>query len=247
MNVGAELVGHSKTPRWAMFLDFDGTLADIALRPDQVLVPPELPGLLTRVRDRFDGALAIVTGRPLQAIDRLLRPFYGDAIGSHGLEKRLAGVEESCSIDDHPELRAAVKQLEGLSSRLPGVRLEDKGCSIALHWREAPDREAPLRKELTGVIEELGASYRIQFGKAVAELLPAFAEKGLAISEFMANTTYSDRRPIFIGDDLSDESAFEAVNAFGGISIKVGDGPTRAQRRVKSPTLVREMLATLAN
>jgi trehalose 6-phosphate phosphatase len=97
------------------------------------------------------------------------------------------------------------------------------------------------------VIEELGASYRIQFGKAVAELLPAFAEKGLAISEFMANTTYNDRRPIFIGDDLSDESAFEAVNAFGGISIKVGDGPTRAQRRVKSPTLVREMLATLAN
>jgi trehalose 6-phosphate phosphatase len=243
----ATLTKRVKPARWALFLDFDGTLADIALRPDQVLVPPELPTLLMRVRDRFDGALAIVTGRPLEVIDRLLAPFCGDTIGSHGLEQRLEGVAEACRAERHPALRRAARQLEAVSAGLPGVRLEDKGCSIALHWREAPEREEAVRKELSSVVSELGADYRVQFGKSVAELLPAFAEKGAAISQFMMTPTYSERRPIFIGDDLTDESGFEMVNACGGISMKVGEGPTQAQRRVGSPALVRQMLATLAD
>jgi trehalose 6-phosphate phosphatase len=236
-----------KPRRWALFLDFDGTLADIAVRPEHVFVPPELPTLLTRVRHRFDGALAIVTGRPLEVIDRLLAPFCGDTIGSHGLEQRLEGVAEACRAERHPELRRAVRQLEAVAAVLPGVRLEDKGCSIALHWREAPEREEVVRMELSNLASELGADYRVQFGKSVAELLPAFAEKGTAISQFLMTPSYCERRPIFIGDDLTDESGFETVNAYGGISIKVGEGPTRAQRRVRSPALVRQMLATLAD
>ncbi len=243
----APLTKLGQPPRWALFLDFDGTLADIALRPEHVLVPPELPTLLMRLRDRFDGALAIVTGRPLEVIDRLLLPFCGDTIGSHGLEQRLEGVAEGCRAERHPELRRAARQLEAVTAALPGVRLEDKGCSIALHWREVPEREEAVRAELSNLVSDLGGDYRVQFGKSVAEILPAFAEKGTAISQFMMTPMYCERRPIFIGDDLTDESGFETVNAYGGISIKVGEGPTRAQRRVPSPTLVRQMLATFAD
>jgi trehalose 6-phosphate phosphatase len=228
-----------------MFLDFDGTLADIALRPEEVSVPPDLPALLTRLSARFDGALAIVTGRSLEAIDRLLEPFAGDIIGSHGLEKRLRGITAACRAEDHPELRAAMQTLARICATLPGVSLEDKGCSIAVHWREAPEHESSVRQEVARVMTGLGSNYRVQCGKAVAEVLPTFARKGAAISQLMTTSGYSDRRPIFIGDDLSDESGFEVVNAVGGLSIKVGDGPTLAQRRVRSPTLVRQLLATL--
>jgi trehalose 6-phosphate phosphatase len=233
--------------RWALFLDFDGTLAEIATRPDQVFVPPDLPTLLTRLGKRFDGALAIITGRSLAAIGRLLEPFAGDIVGSHGLEKRLGGITAACSAADHPELCAATQVLTRLCTTLPGVRLEDKGCSVAVHWREAPDHESSVLQELARIMTRLGSNYRVQYGKAVAEVLPTFAGKGNAISQLMATRGYSDRRPIFIGDDLSDESGFEAVNAVGGLSIKVGDGPTLAQRRVRSPTLVRQLLATLVD
>jgi trehalose 6-phosphate phosphatase len=233
--------------RWALFLDFDGTLADIATRPDQVCVPPELPALLTRLSERFDGALAIVTGRSLPAIGRLLEPFAGDIIGSHGLEQRLGGVTAACRAEDHPKLRAATQKLARRCTRLAGVSLEDKGCSVAVHWREAPEHENSVLAEIARLMARLGPDYRVQYGKAVAEVLPTFAAKGTAISQLMTTRGYSDRRPIFIGDDLSDESGFEAVNAVGGLSIKVGDGPTLAQRRVRSPILVRQLLATLVS
>jgi trehalose 6-phosphate phosphatase len=123
-----------------------------------------------------------------------------------------------------------------------GVLIEDKGCSVAVHWRMAPD----LAERALGVAQEtaagLGREYRLQHGKAVAEILPASASKGAVIELFLQHEPYRGRRPIFVGDDVTDEHGFAAVNAQGGVSVRVGDGPTQASQRIASPAALRAAL-----
>jgi trehalose 6-phosphate phosphatase len=231
---------------WALFLDFDGTLVDIVERPDAVVVDPDLPGILQRLEARLGGALALISGRPIAFLDERLAPHRFDAAGLHGIEHRIAGRLSPCRPGDHPALRAAVGRLRDILEPHPDLLIEDKGCSVALHWRLAPHEADFARRTAQALAEALGPDYRIQYGKAVAEILPSASGKGRVIERFLRCSPYRGRRPIFVGDDLTDESGFETVNACGGWSIRVGEGATVARGRVGTPAGLRHSLSDWA-
>ncbi|MEH3146566.1 MAG: trehalose-phosphatase [Methylobacterium frigidaeris] len=233
---------------FAIFLDFDGTLVEIAPRPDAVVVEPGLPASLEVLRSRLDGALAIVTGRPIATIDHFLAPGRFDVGGLHGVETRKGDRVAGCEPDAYPALRAGLARLRETVAPFEGVLIEDKGCSFAVHWRLAGPADAARAQEaVEGLAGDLGAEYRLQLGKAVGEILPASATKGHAIRAFLSEPPYAGRRAIFFGDDLTDEKAFAVVNQDGGVAVRVGDGETVAARRLPSPAEVREVLAAWAS
>jgi trehalose 6-phosphate phosphatase len=232
--------------RWALFLDFDGTLVDIAERPDAVVVEPDLPDALARLSDALGRAFALVSGRPITTLDGFIGRDDFDAAGLHGLEVRIAGVLHPCRPEDHPLLRRSIGWLrETLDA--PGVVIEDKGCSVGVHWRLAPDHAARAKEAAEELAIELGPEYRIQHGKMVAEVLPAPAGKGGAIARFLDDARYDGRVPLFAGDDLTDEDGFAVVNARGGASIRVGEGETQATHRVDSAAVLRAILRRWAD
>ncbi|MDQ4088045.1 MAG: trehalose-phosphatase [Pseudomonadota bacterium] len=233
--------------RDALFLDFDGTLVDIVERPDAVVVDPALPEVLLRLQERLDGALAIVSGRPIAFLDRHLGPDRFDIAGLHGLEHRIGGRLVLCNPDDHPRLRVLVKRLSKAVAPKPGVLIEDKGCSVAIHWRLAPHEKEFALATAHAAIEALGSDYRVQHGKAVAEILPSAAGKGKVIERFLHEPPYKGRRPIFVGDDLTDENGFKTVNAHGGLSVRIGAGETIAQVRLGTPADLRHCLSAWAS
>jgi trehalose 6-phosphate phosphatase len=218
---------------WALFLDFDGTLAEIAATPDRVRVDPALHGTLRELLDSLDGALAVISGRPVADIDRCLAPLRLPTAGMHGLEWRGSdGRVRRKRYGGAPyRLRS---QLTGLADADPRLLLEDKGAALALHFRSAPDREAELEALMTDLVTD-HKDYRLLCGKMVFELLPVRSGKGQAIETYMEQTPYRGRRPVFAGDDVTDEDGFAAVTGMGGIAIKVGDGPSAATHR--APTV----------
>jgi trehalose 6-phosphate phosphatase len=231
---------------YALFLDFDGTLVDIVDRPDAVMVDPALPDVLTRLQERLGGALAIVSGRPIAFLDERFAPCRFDVAGLHGLEHRLAGELYLCDPDDHPQLRSMVERLKEVVAPRPGVLIEDKGCSVAVHWRLAPQERDFALAAAQAALEALGGEYRVQHGKAVAEILPAAAGKGKVIERYLGLPPYKGRRPIFAGDDLTDENGFKTVNAHGGLSIRIGQGETIARVRLGTPADLRHSLSVWA-
>jgi trehalose 6-phosphate phosphatase len=227
----------------ALFLDFDGTLAEIAPRPDAVQVEPGLVEALERLSDRLGGALAIVTGRPVSVIDGFLAPSHLDAAGLHGVERRVGGALSGGRAEDHPELRRQVERLHTESRGFDNVLIEDKGASVAVHWRLANPEDAGRAEALVrDAAEALGGAYRLQLGKAVGEIVPAQANKAHAIRAFLEQAPYAGRRPVFFGDDRTDEIAFASVEEDGGIAVRVGDGDTVASRRLPDPAAVRALL-----
>jgi trehalose 6-phosphate phosphatase len=227
----------------ALFLDFDGTLAEIAPRPDAVQVAPGLVETLERLRERLGGALAIVTGRPVSVIDDFLAPARLDAAGLHGVELRVDGRLAGGRAEDHPDLRRQVERLQAESAALANVLIEDKGASVAVHWRLANPEDAGRAEALVkAAADALGGAYRLQLGKAVGEIVPAQATKAHAIRAFLEQAPYAGRRPVFFGDDRTDEIAFASVNEDGGIAVRVGDGDTVAGRRLPDPAAVRALL-----
>lgn len=231
----------------ALFLDFDGTLVDIAPRPDAVKVEPGLVGHLETLRQRLGGALAIVSGRPIAQIDGFLAPALLDAAGLHGVELRREGELSGGRPEDHPDLRRQVERLHAESAALAQVLIEDKGASVAVHWRLAQAADAERAEALVKeAAAALGGEYRLQLGKAVGEIVPARATKAVAIRTFMTEPPYAGRRAVFLGDDKTDEIAFASVMEDGGIAIRVGDGETAAARRLPDPASVRALLASWA-
>ena len=229
---------------FALFLDFDGTLVEIAPTPDAVQVAPALPADLEALRTRLGGALAIVTGRPVATIDAFLGPRGFDVGGMHGGEIRHSGHLAGCVPSEHPLLREAVEAFTRTLSALEGVLIEDKGCSVAIHWRlAAPDAAQEAESMVERMASGLRPRYRLQRGKAVAEILPANSTKGEAIRTFQRLAPYTGRRAVFFGDDLTDEEAFKTVNADGGLSVRVGEGMTAAVHRLATPAEVRAVLA----
>jgi trehalose 6-phosphate phosphatase len=217
---------------FALFLDFDGTLVELASTPDAVIVAPGLPDLLSRIRDRLGGALAIVTGRPIAGVDQFLPGLVLDACGMHGLERRIAG--QVAFPDDLADLSPHIGRLRARLAGHPGLIVEDKRIGVAVHWRTAPEAEQEARAAIDDLARELGPAYKIQDGKAVREIVPARAGKGEGIRALMRSEPYEGRRPIFVGDDKTDEYGFEAVNELDGITIKIGPGDTLARHRLSS-------------
>jgi trehalose 6-phosphate phosphatase len=215
----------------ALFLDFDGTLVEIAPAPNLVRVPAELPDLLDELADRLCGAIAVVSGRPLDELARMLAPFAGGIAGDHGLERRYGGGKVTrCRA--HPELDRFRPLLAGFATRHHGVVLEDKGGSLALHYRQKPSLGSICHAFLRRAAQASNGALATVAGKMVVELMPRSAGKGRAISDFLANPPFHGRLPVFIGDDTTDEDGFAVVNRLGGVSVHVGGGATIAHHNL---------------
>ena len=217
--------------RWAIFLDVDGTLVAIAATPQAVLVEPSLLARLEQLRHRCGGALAVVSGRALADIDRLLAPLRLPAAGLHGRERRRAdgtrlesGGPEAIIAPLRPLLSAYVEAR-------PGLLLEDKGGSLALHYRLAPAYAASVARLARRLAAE-EPRLRVIFGRKVAEFQPRGSDKGAAIAAFLAEPPFAGRRPVYAGDDATDEDGFVTVNRLGGLSVKVLNGERRTASSV---------------
>ncbi|HMA90948.1 MAG TPA: trehalose-phosphatase [Burkholderiales bacterium] len=228
---------------WAFFLDLDGTLLEHAERPDAVRVGAAVRKLLAGLQEGAGGALALISGRSVADIDQLCAPLVLPAAGQHGVERRdAAGRMHRHEFPEQP-LRHAAARLAAYAAQHPGLVLEDKGYSLALHFRLAPWRADEAREFVGGAVAELGDGFELQAGKMVYELKPGGRDKGTAIGDFMAERPFRDRTPVFIGDDLTDEFGFSVVNRLGGQSIKVGDGASVARWRIADAAAVRRWLA----
>lgn len=209
---------------WALFLDVDGTLLEIAETPQGVHVPPTLRQLLVSLSLRLDGALALVSGRTLNDLDHLFAPLRFCAAGVHGWERRgVAGRVVRPQLDAR-RLDGARERLRQFALRHDGLILEDKGHALALHFRRAPHLSADVSDVVRTACRHLGPAFAVLAGKCVFEIRPAGCTKGTAVRSFMQELPFMNRLPIYLGDDLTDEDAFAVVNELGGISIKVGDG-----------------------
>jgi len=228
----------------ALFLDFDGTLVELADAPDAIKVPPELGPLLGRLSRRLNGRLALVSGRGIEDLERYVDCADLAMSGSHGLELRLAGGEIAA-----PPLPAAmvdaVKAIQHFAEDLEGVVIEDKSMGIALHYRRAPEAESDVTAFMENVAAEAGLL--VQHGKMMTELRPHGADKGDAVRAFMTEPKFRSARPIFVGDDLTDEHAFEAALKLGGGGILVGPmRQTAARWRLDGVSSVARWLAQFA-
>ena len=231
---------------WAFFLDFDGTLIDLASTPDAVVVPPRLRPVLATCAGAFGGALALVSGRPIAALDALLDPLRLPAAGLHGLERRLPGGTVEHAPWRGPGLHGLRARLEAVVREDERLLLEDKGASLALHFRRAPERERALRALVTDAAPRHDG-YQVLHGKMVVEVKPAHPNKGDAIARYLEGPPFAGRRPVFAGDDVTDEDGFDAVNRLGGISVKVGAGESRAACRVPDTDALLDWLAAVAD
>jgi trehalose 6-phosphate phosphatase len=205
---------------WALFLDVDGTLVEIAETPDGVEPDARLPGILSALSRSLDGAVALISGRPIDMLDGLFAPVRLPAAGLHGLERRDADGHRHAAAPS-PAIRAAAAAAEDFARANPGVLIEDKGATVALHFRQAP----ALGPAATRLAEELVAAHAgttLQKGKMVVEIRPAGKDKGSVVAEFMAEAPFRGRTPVFIGDDVTDEAGFRMVNRLGGHSVRIG-------------------------
>jgi len=225
--------GHppSLSPGAALFVDFDGTLVELAPTPTGIRVSPALPGLLMGLSARLYGAVAVVSGRSLADLAPLVAPFDGPMVGQHGNEI-LYPDGRLTSGSNHGAIGAARAVLAPFAARHPGIMFEDKGGTIALHYRSAPDLGEPCRDAAGEAIAASGGQLRAIDGNRVIELVPHRVGKGGAIAALAAEPPFHGRVPVFVGDDATDEDGFVAVDALGGISVKVGAGRSAARFRL---------------
>jgi trehalose 6-phosphate phosphatase len=228
---------------WAFFLDVDGTLLEFAARPEDVRVDPQLRMLLEGLRDTTGGAVALVSGRSVEDLDALFAPLALPAAGQHGTERRGADGAISRHVPPLEGLGRAAARIVRLTAAHAGLVFENKGMALALHYRLAPTLRALAEREMRALAADLGDAFELQTGKFVVELKPSGKDKGSAIAEFAAEAPFAGRRPVFIGDDLTDEPGFEVVNRAGGHSVKVGPGITRARWHLFDAAAVRHWLA----
>lgn len=223
----------------ALFLDFDGTLVELAERPSLVKVAPELPALLAAAAAAVGEALAIVSGRRLASIDELLKPMRFAGAGVHGAELRTDPREAAPAPDSGLEQAA-----QWLAARLedePGLWLEDKGAALALHYRGAHERKGQAERLLRDAVRELDVE--VISGKEVLEARPRGVNKGAALRALMRLAPFAGRRPVYVGDDTTDEDGIRAAQELGGLGIKVGAGESAARARLADPAAVRAWLA----
>lgn len=230
----------------ALLLDIDGTLVDIGPSPFEVHVPEALCRSLARLLERMDGALALVSGRPIRDIDKLFSPLKLPAVGGHGAEMRLAGSEVITRAKALPgKLR---KQLALASTPGSGVVLEDKGYSFALHYRQTPQQEPRLRALVDRARAEFpDEALEVLLGKAMFEVKRPGISKGEAVRSLMTQAPFAGRMPVFIGDDVTDESVFDLLPVLRGKGYSVGRHFAGLSGMFAAPDEVREALSRLAS
>jgi trehalose 6-phosphate phosphatase len=207
----------------ALFLDLDGTLLEIAPTPELVVVPPGLPDLLTNVHGQLGGAVAIVTGRPIGVIDRLLAPFYASAAGEHGVALRY----QDGTVEEMPKGLAVPDTwrdaLKAAAERWPGVLVEPKPHGVAVHYRLVPERGNDVWRLVRALVPQDHPWFRLIPAREAVEIGPRAASKGHAVERLMAQAPFRGRRPIFVGDDFTDEAGMEAARQFGGEGLRVAE------------------------
>jgi len=205
--------------RTALFLDLDGTLAPFASHPDGVGPDPRRTAILRALRQTLADRLAVISGRTLDEIDRILEGSVGAAAGVHGLDRRRANGARATT-PPHPAIGEATAAFVRFAQRHPGALVETKALSVALHYRNAPGAMAEAVKEAEGLALSTGLA--LQRGDKVAELRTPGHDKGAALALFMQEPPFMDALPVFVGDDYTDESAFEAAAKLGGYGVLVG-------------------------
>lgn len=231
---------------WALFLDIDGTLLDLAETPEAIVVPDDLPATLHALSRQLGGALALVTGRSIEFVDPLFAPFRFPVAGLHGAERRdAAGRLRRTHIP--PAFQEMKQAIAYEAQAWPGAIVEDKGAAVTIHYRQTPGSEAEIVEAMQRYLDEAGPDWSLQRGKMVVEICPAHANKGSAVEAFLAEAPFEGRRPVTIGDDVTDETMFAAANRLGGQSVRISDGSgkTLARASIGSPARLREVLATL--
>jgi len=231
---------------WCLFLDVDGTLIELTDTPLHTRADDALKSLLARVATRLDGALALVSGRSIAYLDALFAPLRLPTAGLHGVERRTAaGALSGANIEDS-RLDTARRTLFGVVEAHPGSLLEDKGKTIAVHFRMAPLAESAMCDAVQRVAAGLGDEYHVQGGNMMLEIKPAGYSKGAAIEDYLREPPFTGRTPVFLGDDLTDLDGFRRVESHGGLSVGVGNR-VDGRYQLADPPAVRAWLETLAS
>src|SRR3954462_14664945 len=230
----------------AVLLDIDGTLLDLAPTPREVWVPPGLAKTLNRLLARTNGALALVSGRPLNDIDLIFAPEQLPAVGGHGAEMRIDPDSEAVATHAPPMDKELKRRLAAIARLSPGILLEDKGYSLALHYRLGPHAEKAIYAAVSLIRADLpNAPIEVLPGKCVCEIKHSGFTKATGVLELMAHEPFKGRRPIFIGDDVTDEAVFGIMPDLGGLAFSVGRRATGVADHFDEPRDVREWLLPL--
>ncbi len=231
---------------YAILLDIDGTLLDLAPTPREVWVPPGLAETLSRLHDRTSGALALVSGRSLNDIDLIFAPEQFPAVGGHGAEMRISSDSEAVATHAPPMDKELKRRLAAIARLSPGILLEDKGYSLALHYRLAPHAEKAIYAAVSLIRADLpNAPIEVLPGKCVCEIKQSGFDKATGVRELMTHEPFRGRRPIFIGDDVTDELVFAIMPDLGGLAFSVGRRAQGVTDHFDEPRDVRAWLARL--
>jgi trehalose 6-phosphate phosphatase len=230
----------------AILLDIDGTLLELMPTPREVWVPPGLSKTLTGLLERTSGALALVSGRSLNDIDLIFAPDQFPAVGGHGAEMRLNSDSEAVATHAPPLDKELKRRLATIAKLSPGILLEDKGYSLALHYRLAPHAEKAIYEAVSLIRADLpNAPIEVLPGKCVCEIKHSGFTKATGVRELMTQAPFKGRRPLFIGDDVTDESVFAIMPDFDGLAFSVGRRAQGVAGHFDAPSDVREFLARL--
>lgn len=216
-------------PTWALFLDVDGTILHFADTPNGVAPSRHVCRALRRLSVSLGGAVALISGRTIENLDRLFAPLRLPTAGLHGLERRDA-VGDLHVLGEVEALEHLRQPFADLAASTKGVMLEDKGRALAVHYRLAPDEAGSIRQQVEYLVHPSAGNLRIIHGNMVSEVKPRHADKGSAIHAFMGEAPFLGRVPVFVGDDVTDEDGFAAVNGFDGFAVRVGGGAETAAR-----------------
>ena len=230
----------------AILLDIDGTLLDLMPTPREVWVPPGLSMTLNRLVQRTGGALALVSGRSLNDIDLIFAPDVFAAVGGHGAEMRIELDSDSVAAHAPPMDKELKRRLAAIAKLSPGILLEDKGYSLALHYRLAPQAEKAIYEAVSLIRADLpNAPIEVLPGKYVCEIKHSGFTKASGVLELMTREPFKGRRPLFIGDDVTDETVFAIMPDFDGLSFSVGRRATGVSGHFDAPSDVRAFLTHL--
>jgi trehalose 6-phosphate phosphatase len=236
----------SQLGEMAILLDIDGTLLDLAPTPREVWVPPDLANNLNGLLRGTAGAMALVSGRSLNDIDLIFAPELFPAVGGHGAEMRLSIDSEAVATHAPPMDKELKRRLAAVAKLSPGILLEDKGYSLALHYRLAPHAEKAIYEAVSLIRADLpNAPIEVLPGKCVCEIKHSGFTKASGVRELMTHSPFQGRRPMFIGDDVTDESVFAIMPDFDGLAFSVGRRAQGVDGHFDSPNDVREFLASL--